>query len=313
MKIIKTQYLWLGIVLIISLIPITNARGENICGEYDFLRCGIRFDLGSYRIEYDTEYAIYDWMAVPETTKIGMLVKVKFGDKDLIAGDNCDVDIYNYCDNRQDTSKQSFLLDINKDGKNEIMIHEYTGGAHCCNLYTIYSLDSAAMAIFDFNAEHTGLYILDIDNDSLFELISGDCSFAYWQTSYAESPRPGLIWRWDNGKYRLANFHYSDYLLEEQKSEDGIRELAYLKEAINTAKYNIKEYKYNWDYTEFPPAKLWGIMLDYIYAGKSNVADSIFNALWPPEIAGKEEFYKDFRGALEHGPYWKELQESGKW
>jgi hypothetical protein len=310
---IKNRYYCSGLLLIIFFILTTTAISENICGEYDFLHCGARFEIGSYRIEFDTEYAIYDWMAVPETLKIGMLLKIKSGEKDLIVGDNCDAEIYNYCYDRQDTSKHCFLLDINKDGKKEIMIDEFTGGAHCCHIIAIYGLDSAATKIFDYDGEHSHLYVSDIDNDSLYELVSTDCSFAYWQTCYAESPRPGLIWRWDNGKYRLANYYYSDYLLKEHKGENGIRELAYLQGTINTAKNNIKEYKYNWNYTEFPPAALWGVMLDYIYAGKSDVADSIFNALWPIEISGKEKFYRDFRGVLEHGPYWKVLQESGKW
>jgi hypothetical protein len=310
---IKNRYYCSGLLLIIFFILTTAAIGENICGEYDYLHCGARFEIGSYRIEYDTEYAIYDWMAVPETSKIGMLVKIKSGDKDLIVGDNCDIDIYNYCYDRQDTSKHCLLLDINKDGKMEIMVDEFTGGAHCCHLIAIYSLDSVATKIFDYNGEHSHLYIGDIDNDSLYELLSTDCSFAYWQTCYAESPRPGLIWRWDNGKYRLANFLYSDYLLEEYTSGDKRQVLSRIKETVNSANGSIKAYKYDPDNTQFPPPYLWELMLDYIYAGKSYIADSIFNEVWPQEIEGKEEFYKDFRGVLENGPYWKELQESGKW
>jgi|WetSurMetagenome_2_1015567.scaffolds.fasta_scaffold148613_1 hypothetical protein len=289
---------------------------ENMCGPSDFTIIGTRYNFNNYQLAFDTGCIIIDWEPIIDTLKASLSLSVNLGDKKLMSFDNCDVIVFNFCKDEVDTSKFCPIFDINKDGKDEIMIDEYTGGAHCCHYIGIYTLDTSATCIFYVDAEHVDITPHDIDGDSICELESMDCLFSYWQACYAESPFPTLIWKWDNGAYRLANFQYADYLLKGYTDEVLSESIAWLKSEADSLKIIVKSYKFNPhndpdDKTiYYPNPGLWTVMLSYIYAGKSNVADSIFNIVWPAEIEGKEEFYKDFRQTLESGPHWEELLNS---
>jgi hypothetical protein len=51
-------------------------------------------------------------------------------------------------------------------------------------------------------------------------------------------------------------------------------------------------------------------MLDLIYQGEADLAAKFEVMAWPPKVAGKSKFDRDFRDQLEKSPYYKALKAS---
>jgi hypothetical protein len=199
-----------------------------------------------------------------------------------------------------DTSKETYHKDINNDGIDEIIVTGHTGLGSCCNHVSIHSLkqeyidDLGRFELRDLNV----FYFEDIDNDSVPEILHSDPHFLRWKAPFDDSPRPLLIWKWYKTRYRLANLKHADYMLA-RITPDNIKSL---EKAM--VKWGGKEYNADDEYKRFPPSILWGMMLDYIYAGRAEAADSLYDYYWPDKIPGKEDFYKEFKSHYENGFYW---------
>ena len=121
--------------------------------------------------------------------------------------------------------------------------------------------------------------LADLDNDSIPEFMYYDNIFAHWKDCY-KCYLPPLIWRWDGEKYRLANYHYSDYILRD------------------------------YDLSNLPCDQSWETLIMLYYAGKDEIADSLFEVCWPLKSSEKEAEYKAFKRQLGYGQFWTQLQES---
>lgn len=90
------------------------------------------------------------------------------------------------------------LFDLNGDGNKEIIIRLWSGGAHCCYTYDIYSLSSKLHHIWHFagfdghmlKMEPAGINKLPV-------LYMEDATFRYWRTGVYQFPAIPLQW---NGK-----------------------------------------------------------------------------------------------------------------
>ena len=87
--------------------------------------------------------------------------------------------------------------DINGDGIPDLIIEEYTGGAHCCSSTVIYAVTGLAKPYFKVDTEHCSGRLKDLDHDGRMEFITCDASFAYAYCPYADSPRPDVVYRYD--------------------------------------------------------------------------------------------------------------------
>ncbi|MDA0803699.1 MAG: hypothetical protein O2819_08115 [Planctomycetota bacterium] len=95
--------------------------------------------------------------------------------------------------------------DITGDGVADIIIEDYSGGAHCC--YTVWifeampdgsmrqSLDMVTFMAHGFE---------DVNADGILELITADYAYAYAFTGYASLDYPTLIYAYRGGEYVLA-------------------------------------------------------------------------------------------------------------
>ncbi len=94
------------------------------------------------------------------------------------------------------------LDDINNDGTNEVIIQTYSGGAHCCTTFSIYTWQGD-----DFVAETTGYLdggggsFEDLDGDGTKEFQTLDNAFFYAFDSYAGSFPPSMILSLENGQF----------------------------------------------------------------------------------------------------------------
>lgn len=195
--------------------------------------------------------------------------------------------------------KQDELTPIGTDvtglGRPDLVIGEWTGGAHCCFLFHVFELGSERLRkVTTIDAEDSdGSRFADVDHDGRAEFLTNDWTFAYWHTGFMQSPAPDVILRFRNGKFRLA----LDLM---RKPTPNDKDLA--AEAKKVAR--------NWDTSEQgPPHEYWGKLLDLIYTGNARGAWSFAEEAWPRDKEGRAEFIKEFKKQLRKNPYWEELKE----
>ncbi|MEI8206402.1 MAG: hypothetical protein WCG03_05945 [Kiritimatiellales bacterium] len=189
--------------------------------------------------------------------------------------------------------------DITGDGQPNLVISEYTGGAHCCHDLHIFEIGRNFRHIQTIELEHSGADFKNLDDDSALELPIDDWTFAYWNAAFAESPAPEVILKYSEGQYRMA-----PKLMKKLPRRQA--------ELIETAA-KIKLMP-DWtvpDPTRVPP-DLWREMLDLIYTGNMAQAWKLFDFAWPEGMSGKEKFFEELKAQLATSPYWEQIQDMNK-
>lgn len=184
--------------------------------------------------------------------------------------------------------------DITGKGIPDLVISEWTGGAHCCYKFYVFELDEKIRTIAVLDVVHGSLsHFADLDGDNIPEFITQDWTFAYWNTSFADSPAPGIILRFDKDRYVLAEKLMRKSALSESDTEKRLSEV------------RADE---SWQTEKNPPPLLWKTMLDLIYTGNADAAWKFFDKAWDKKFKGKKKFLREFRGQLEMSPYWSEVE-----
>jgi hypothetical protein len=187
--------------------------------------------------------------------------------------------------------------DIAGNGIPNLVVLEWTGGAHCCYNFNVFEIGEEFRKITTLEAEHSlDAGFLDLDGDGRLEFKMQDWTFAYWNASFVESPAPGLILRYQQGEYRLAG----DLMLRPPPTK---KKLAAMAKTVKAAFNTQATPSYDW---QIPP-ELWGEMLDLIYSGNMDSAWRLVDLVWPPKQPGKESFLVDFREQLSTSPYYTQV------
>lgn len=183
----------------------------------------------------------------------------------------------------------------------QLVVEQYSGGAHCCYSYWIYDLSGhAERLLFGSGKYGTGnhLYPVDIDADGAFELKHSVMAFDYFHMSHASSVFPQAIFAYDKkaGEYRPANRSFSAHALK--GIEADIKELEKVKAEGNADKDEI--------YTELHFSAVLQVTLKYIYAGKQDEGWSFFNREYRThEGISKEKMRAEIEETLREEPVYK--------
>lgn len=82
----------------------------------------------------------------------------------------------------------------------EFLLSQYSGGAHCCDVLTLFHLNGGQWRILDAGSwDGGGILPADLDGDGATEIQTRDDRFLYRFASYAESTPPSLIFGLANG------------------------------------------------------------------------------------------------------------------
>jgi hypothetical protein len=92
-------------------------------------------------------------------------------------------------------------LDIDNDGISELLITDFSGGAHCCFTYYLYSRSPDLRLLGVFEMGNGGLRFEDLDGDGILEGVGDYDGFAYYDFCYAASPFLPLVFSLTNGRY----------------------------------------------------------------------------------------------------------------
>ena len=180
-------------------------------------------------------------------------------------------------------------------GLPNLVVHEHSGGAHCCWTFHVLELGElgrAARRVGRIDAGHDyGKGFIDVDGDGTLEYVGADWTFAYWKTSFASSPAPRVVLRYRAGRFRLA--------------PELMRGLAPPRAELERRARLV----------EFPPgtgldhrtSPLWETMLQLIYTGNAGVAWDFLDLAWPQGRPGKDAFRTEFLAQLRQSPHWADL------
>lgn len=178
------------------------------------------------------------------------------------------------------------FIDMLGKGSKQLVIFNYSGGAHCCYDYSIYELKPKLRNVYDSrqydSANKIGneLVPVDIDGDGLFEFRRDVMAFDYMAAEgHAGSTFPPAIFRYDKAaaKYLLATKRFPDFVMADL--EQLLRKVESRRQDRDR---NIDEYLVR---TRF---------LYMIYAGKRTEAWQYFEENYRSKTGdGYQEQFKD--------------------
>jgi hypothetical protein len=171
--------------------------------------------------------------------------------------------------------------DLTGDGAPNLLAAAHSGGTHCCWEYHIYSLGNDFRKINVLVTQDAEVRFVNLDHDPAFEAETYDFVFAYSYTSFGASPVPRIVFKFKDGKYRIA----PDLMRQPSPPEAELR-----REAMNLRTDG------DWNRSPNQPydPKLWKIMLDLIYTGHYARADRFLNEAWPSSRNDKRRFRHEF-------------------
>ncbi len=148
----------------------------------------------------------------------------------------------------------------------QLIVAQFTGGAHCCYQYWIYELRPKFRLIFDGTEYEIGdgfdpIAFQDLDGDGSYEFTQKIITFDYSLDCYTCTPQPTMVFKYDPQlhKYLPANRRFVSYVLKDARAEiKKLREMLKVPEAESDP-IAIEYYFFD-------------ILLSYIYAGKEKEA-----------------------------------------
>jgi hypothetical protein len=110
------------------------------------------------------------------------------------------------------TQQISTLADVTGDRRAELVVVTNSGGAHCCESTSIYSVEgSAARPLLSVMTDDCPGQLVDLDGDGRPEFQSCDASFGYEFCSFAFSPLPPVVFAYEpmQRRFVLATRRYA--------------------------------------------------------------------------------------------------------
>jgi hypothetical protein len=175
------------------------------------------------------------------------------------------------------------------DRQPDLIVTGYAGGAHCCYTVHVIRIDGKVVD----NKIPIRDSELELDRSTAPpRLRFYDFAFAYWKTSFAESPAPLVVLAWD----AKTKSYRPDIAAMRQPAPDE----AGLASSAQEVRGKLMASP-----PDRPDPALWARMLDLIYAGDAATAVRFFDLAWPPDRPGKREFLAEFTRQLKSGALWR--------
>ncbi|MGI8811069.1 MAG: hypothetical protein ACR2IH_00890 [Pyrinomonadaceae bacterium] len=169
----------------------------------------------------------------------------------------------------QDYGSSVELISLLGSDKKQLVISQYTGGNHCCNLYWIYELTPKFRLLFrskDFETigySEVQKLFQNIDRDAEMEIVDNTPAFHYFdELAFVSSPAPTLIFDYNRRarRFELANRRFTKYLLKVQTGwiarTEAVRD-------SNPSQYQVDTF---------------GLFLAFVYAGREKTGWNYYHS-----------------------------------
>ncbi len=184
------------------------------------------------------------------------------------------------------------LVPITSAAARDLVIETFSGGAHCCFAIEIATLGDPFHISEPQDVRDAGAALFALPGSPLFGLRSADEAYAYRWTSFADSPAPELLLRYDTDKgFMLA----SDLMKKPVPSADKLQQMAAAMRADSGWKSSPGS----------PPRDYLQAILDLVYSGNLKAAKVYAVKAWPDAVPGRQDFIDDLNQcALPSSPWW---------
>lgn len=187
----------------------------------------------------------------------------------------------------------------------QLIILQYTGGAHCCWIYKIYDFTPRLRLIFDgekYGIDSIGYELNpdDMDGDGRYEFTQAVMTFDYFHMSHSVSVFPSAVFSYDEkrGIYLPANQKFSSRVL--QGLEEDLKRVEDEGGKLQPGDVIAKE-RYL--------STVLRVTLKYIYAGQATAGWEFYDREY--QLSNRGEIKADIRTALKSDPIYRSIYPPG--
>ena len=184
------------------------------------------------------------------------------------------------------------LVPITSAAARDLVIETFSGGAHCCFSIEVATLGDPFHISEPLDVRDAGAATFALPGNSLLGLRSADEAYAYRWTSFAASPAPELLLRYDTGKgFSLARRSH-------EKAATLRREIA-ANDGGHAGRCGMG------GFSRLPADSHLQALLDLIYSGNLKTAQRYAAKAWPETVTGRQDFIDDLNQcALPSSSWW---------
>ena len=161
--------------------------------------------------------------------------------------------------------------DITGNGSPNLVVSNWTGGAHCCHFLQIFELGKDLKKLVAVEANSSSVLLVDLDHDGFPEIEFWDGAIDYQFASFAGSPGGRVVLKYQNGVYVVAS-----HLMK--RPMPTAKKIKHLKKVILGA--------FKKEETPDLPYVFLKTMMDLSYSGHLDLAFKLADETWPSEKTG---------------------------
>jgi hypothetical protein len=196
-------------------------------------------------------------------------------------------------DQPPDSVKPTVGMDFSGEGVPELLISEWSGGAHCCYTFHLFRLGDSFSKIQDIpllDADESA-FVRRPDVKGLVIATADYSAFAYFPKDFADSPAGRVFLSSQGDKFK----------------PDAVLMKAAAPKAGETAKCAAL-FKPSPDWKDGQPRGLWYYATDLIYTGNEVEAWTFLDRAWGSSAADKKKYLDDYRQRLKKSVYYQGLE-----
>lgn len=116
-------------------------------------------------------------------------------------------------------AKSVRVVDLDRSGEPEVLVDEYSGGAHCCQSTRIYRFRGGRYTFGTHQWGNQGYVLRDLDGDGRPELVSADDTFSYAFSAFAFSRWPIRIFDERGGRLAERTRHFPGAVRRDMRAQ----------------------------------------------------------------------------------------------
>ena len=188
-------------------------------------------------------------------------------------------------------------LPISTEAPQDIVVQSFSGGAHCCYTVEILSLGDKFEASPPLDIDSAGVSLFKLPHDNSYGLETTDGTFSYWWTSFADSPQPELVLRYDRASRR---FRFVRELM---------RKPPLTRDQLDASAEQIRSDNLGWSAAgDLVNPDYVRAVIELVYTGDFAGARVLAFKGWPNGKPGLNKFVKDlYACALPSSQWWFEV------
>lgn len=184
--------------------------------------------------------------------------------------------------------------DLTGDGRPDMIVSSWSGGAHCCFAHFIFELEPKLRLLAAIKDSDSDLaHFEKLGQNRGYYYITSDI-WSYWPASFASSVSHKVVLRWDGVKFRLDlnQMRYPPPTPQQWRAalkdvDDALKDGGETRGGLGET--------------------LWDTTLDLIYSGHSDLAWKFVREANPNALKGDNPSLGEFCSILKDSVYWPDL------